>query len=111
MARLPNIDGAILEIGKLADYCLNPFHPRGRHKARVFRQALGVEQGDASWLRDAILAALPNTDATELDLDEQGRRWRVDMILARQNRRVVVRTIWIVRTGEQTPRFVTCWVL
>jgi hypothetical protein len=23
----------------------------------------------------------------------------------------VVRTIWIVRTGEDFPRFVTCWVL
>ena len=23
----------------------------------------------------------------------------------------VVRTLWIVRTGEHRPRFVTCWVL
>jgi uncharacterized protein DUF6883 len=111
MARLPNIDGAILEIRKIADYCLNPLHPRGRHKARVFRQALGVEQNDALWLKDAILAALSNADATELELDEQGKRWRVDVPVARQDRRVVVRTIWIVRTGEQRPRFVTCWVL
>jgi hypothetical protein len=37
---LPNGARAILDIRKLADYCLNPAHLRGRHKARVFRQAL-----------------------------------------------------------------------
>ena len=47
---LPNGDRAIVDIRKLADYCLNPSHPRGRHKARVFRQAAGLQQDDAAWL-------------------------------------------------------------
>jgi hypothetical protein len=34
--RLPNADLAVFDIRKIADYCLNPLHPRGRHKARVF---------------------------------------------------------------------------
>lgn len=111
MALLPNIEGAIFEIRKLADYCLSPSHPRGRHKARVFRQALGIGPPDASWLKEAILAALSDSDATELHSDDQGSRWRVDVPVTRQNTHVVIRTIWIIRTGEQTPRFVTCWVL
>ena len=36
---------------------------------------------------------------------------RVDVAIARQDRRVMIRTLWIVRTGETIPRFVTCWVL
>jgi len=34
MTRLPQSYQAILDIRKVEDYCLNPLHPRGRHKAR-----------------------------------------------------------------------------
>jgi hypothetical protein len=44
MAKLPNAEWALLDIRKLADYCLSPVHPRGRHKARVFRDALDLSQ-------------------------------------------------------------------
>jgi Domain of unknown function (DUF6883) len=50
--RLPHGDEAIIAIRKIEDYCLNPSHPRGRHKARVLREALGLQQSDAAWLRD-----------------------------------------------------------
>jgi hypothetical protein len=55
--RLPHGDQAILDMRKIGDYCLNPSHPRGRHKARVFREALDLQRSDASWLRDALLEA------------------------------------------------------
>jgi hypothetical protein len=55
--RLPHSDEAILDIRKIEDYCLNPSHPRGRHKARVFREALDLQRSDASWLRDVLLEA------------------------------------------------------
>src|SRR5215469_11645290 len=35
--------------------------------------------------------------------------WRLDATVTRQAKSAVVRTIWIVRTGESVPRFVTCW--
>jgi hypothetical protein len=41
MAPLSNANRAILDLRKIDDYCLNASHPRGRHKARVFRDALG----------------------------------------------------------------------
>src|ERR1700704_3478961 len=37
---LPHSEQAILDIRKVEGYCLNPSHPRGRHKTRVFREAL-----------------------------------------------------------------------
>jgi hypothetical protein len=72
MPRLPNSDEAILELRKLEDYCLDPAHPRGRHKARVFRQALGLERRDAQWLREALRAAARDVDATALTSDAMG---------------------------------------
>jgi hypothetical protein len=110
MTVLPNADRAILDLRKLESYCLDPAHPRGRHKARVFREALGIDRTDASWLRQFLLEAVLSGGAVELAMDAMGRRWRVDVGVARHTKRAVVRTIWIVRTGEETPRFVTCWV-
>jgi hypothetical protein len=54
---LPNGDRAVVDIAKLRDYCLNPFHEDGKHKARVFAAALGLSRADASWLRDRLLEA------------------------------------------------------
>jgi hypothetical protein len=54
--KLPNGINAVVDVMKLRDYCLSPGHPEGRHKARVFRATLGMEQEDVEELRAAILA-------------------------------------------------------
>jgi hypothetical protein len=109
--RLQHSDRAVLDIRKIEDYCLNPMHPRGRHKARVFREALDVGRDDAPWLRDVLLGAVRHGNASRLATDAWGSHWRVDATIGRHGKSAVVRMIWIVRTGENVPRFVTCWVL
>ena len=108
---LPHGKEAVLDIRKIEHYCLNPLHPRGRHKARVFRDALDLQRGDAPWLRDAILNAALVEEAVEIAADEWGSRWRFDAALRRHGKTAVVRTIWLVRGQERVPKFVTCWVL
>ena len=109
--RLPHGDEAILDIRKIEDYCLSPSHPRGRHKARVFREALDLQRTDASWLRDALLDAAHSGEAFQIAADAWGTHWRLDTAIRRQGKNAVVRTIWIVQTGESAPRFITSWVL
>jgi hypothetical protein len=109
--RLPNCNRAHVDVRKLREYCLSPSHPRGRYKAHVFREALGLTQVDALELRASILKAAHMEPALELGRDAWGQRWRVDFAISRQNRRAVIRTIWIVGSDEDYPRFVTCWVL
>jgi hypothetical protein len=110
MARLPDHDSVSFDIAKLTDYCLNPHHLQGKHKARVFRSALGIGRSDAAWLRGALLEALPEAEAESMGKDRYGKRWRIDVTATRQRRVAVVRSAWIMRTGERTLRFVTCWV-
>jgi hypothetical protein len=110
MTRLPQSDRAIFDIRKIADYCLNPSHPRGRHKARVFREALGLGRSDAEWLREVLLEAVRSGEAVEVGKDAWGSYWRLDASVRRQGKSAVIRTIWTVRNGESVPRFVTCWV-
>jgi hypothetical protein len=58
--RLPQAERAFLDVGKIEDYCLNPTHLHGRHKARVFRDALGLNRADAVWLKAVLLSDLPS---------------------------------------------------
>jgi hypothetical protein len=108
---LPNHAAAELEISKLRDYCLSNTHPRGRHKARVFRASLGISEADATWLKSQILANLKSNEAEAQEHDRFGQRFKVDMILTRQSKKTVIRTIWIVRETSAAPQFLTCWVL
>jgi hypothetical protein len=50
--KLPNPHKAVVEISKLRDYSLNVDHSVGKHKARVFRAALGLTVKQADWLRN-----------------------------------------------------------
>jgi Domain of unknown function (DUF4926)/Domain of unknown function (DUF6883) len=71
-ARLPHGDEAILDIRKIENYCLSPSHPRGRHKARVFRETLDLQHGDAAWLRDVLLDAARSGEAFQVAADALG---------------------------------------
>jgi hypothetical protein len=62
--RLPNSERAIIEMEKIEGYCLNPEHPKGKHKARVFKSALDLDLNDAEELRAAIQQAVLTYDAT-----------------------------------------------
>ncbi|WP_442939170.1 DUF6883 domain-containing protein [Nostoc sp.] len=42
---------------KLIGYCLNPEHPSGKHKARVFASILGITLENAEVLRELIQTA------------------------------------------------------
>src|SRR5664280_446495 len=55
--RLPNSERAVVELAKLADYCLDSSHLRGQHKARVFASRLGLGRNEASTVRAALLEA------------------------------------------------------
>ncbi len=109
--RLPGAERAIVDVSKLRDYVLNPSHPRGRHKARVFASALGMLQSDAEYLRKALLEAALMGDAVSGECDEYGARYILDFPLARGDRSAIVRSGWIVLAGESCPRLTTCFVL
>jgi hypothetical protein len=108
--KLPGGDSAIVEIAKLRDYCLDPKHPRGRHKARVFAATLDLTQSDAGFLREALLRAAQESDALAGESDPYGERLTVDFEPNRGSRRAVVRSGWIVLRGETAPGLTSCFV-
>jgi hypothetical protein len=69
MQRLPNTTGAVIEVTKLRDYCLSSEHPSGRHKARVFREALGLTVADADWLQQQLMEGIQEHSAEKQETD------------------------------------------
>jgi hypothetical protein len=47
--KLPNAEKAFIDNKKLLDYCLNPLHEEGKHKARVFQSALGIGENKSKF--------------------------------------------------------------
>ena len=109
--KLPSADAAIVDMVKLRDYCLSSTHPRGRHKARVFADALGMGSGDAAFLREALLRAALVEDVVETGVDTYGQRYQLDVVISRCGKTAIVRSAWIVLRNENVPRLTTCYVL
>lgn len=113
--KLPNADRAVVDIEKLRDYSLNPNHPEGKHKARVFLAALGLKADDAESLRASILEAVLTAEAEEQLSTPYGRRFVVDFQATSFDKYVatskVIRSAWIIRNDEDFPRLTSCYIL
>jgi hypothetical protein len=107
--KIPNAEHAVIDIRKLRDYCLNPAHDEGKHKARLFIAALGMTSDDAEDLRDALLEAVKSQDAKLGRRDEFGQRYVIDFLLEWKNRRAMVRSGWIIEHGSTSPKLTTCF--
>lgn len=109
--RLPNGDGAVIDQRKLVDYCLSPEHDEGRHKADLFHDLLGLTSEQAPQLQAALREAASHGEAVPDSNDRYGQRYIIDFPVAGPVRSVVVRSAWIIRTGEVVPRLVTCYIM
>ena len=90
--RLPNGLNAFVDDAKLVEYCLNPNHPRGKHKAWVFAAA-GYTEASAPILKAALLEAAETLEAVPTDADEHGHRYTLDFELHAPRKTVRVRSV------------------
>jgi hypothetical protein len=108
---IPNAERAVVDIRKLRDYCLNPTHDEGKHKARSFAAAFGITRDDAEDLRDALLQGVKTHDAQLGRRDAYGQRYIVDFMLVWRGRQAMIRSSWIIEHGSDTPRLTSCYPL
>ena len=111
MPILRNAHAAVIEQTKLTRYCLHPAHEDGRHKARVFKSALGYDRTNAADLISAIRTGIMTHAAQHVGTTAHGSLWRVDMVIDGPGGRATVRTGWIYEKGKDVPRLTTAYVL
>jgi hypothetical protein len=109
--KLPAGEKAMIDPGKLIEYCLNPYHSRGKHKARVFEDALGLTLNNYETLQHALAQAAVEQDARPGKADQYGQRYIVDFRMQGIHGSASIRSIWIIRANEDFPRLASCYVL
>ena len=105
--KLPGAEFAVIPPAKVRDYLLSAEHSVGRFKATFFAR-VGYSRQDWAAFAQALRTIANGNDALEGGADAFGRRFEVrGTLVGPSGRRAEIVTIWIVRTGEATPRFVT----
>ena len=108
---ISNAENAIVDIRKLRDYCLNPDHKDGKHKARLFASILGMTADDAEALRQILLEVVKIHEAQLGRQDEFGQRYTLDFAISWQDRDATLRSGWIIEIGSDVPKLTTCYPL
>ena len=109
--RIPNAERAVVDIRKLRDYCLNPQHNRGKHKAHLFTRLLDMRANDAEELRNTLLEAVKTQDAQLGETDAYGQRYTLDFTLNWRGKQARIRSAWIIETGSDIPKLTTAFPL
>jgi hypothetical protein len=79
--KLPNGEQAEIPMQKLIGYCLNPEHPSGKHKAKVFASVLGITGENAEILRKLVQTAALEGEVVQQDTTAFGQQFKVDWIV------------------------------
>lgn len=109
--KLPNYKHAVAPREKVVDYLLSTTHRDGRHKAAFFT-AFGFS--DKCWedLADALRRHASDHKVAKSEDSPFGTRYVVEGIMVMADGRdALLRTVWFIDTGADTPRFVTAYPL
>ncbi len=106
---LPGGTRAVVSATKIRDYLLSNAHPVGRFKAALFAR-LGYTAANWQDLADVLVELAGSAEAEVGDVDEFGTRYTVRAkITGPSGGTAEFVTVWIVRTDEDVPRFVTAY--
>ena len=109
-SRVPRADEAVVPEDKLARYALDPDHPRGRHKARVFSAALEIERADWRYLRDQLIDSLADAPTLGTRVTPFGVLYETLVLIDGLNGTTApVAAISMVH-NDHPPRLVSTWV-
>ena len=107
--QLPSAALAIIEPSKLQDYLLSSFHPLGRFKAAFFI-SLGYAHERWQDLDRDIREQHLTLDAELGEMTKYGQKYLIRGPLRSPEGTIVqLVSVWIIRSDEETPRFVTAY--
>jgi hypothetical protein len=107
--KLPNADCAIIPIEKLIGYCLNPEHPKGKHKAKVFQSVLGITLENADRLYELVRQSAIAGEVVQERSTHFGQEFKVDLTIPGLGQ-VQLRTLWIISSESTIPQLVSAFI-
>ena len=109
--KLPNYERPLVPREKIVDYLLSPIHKDGRGKAAFFSR-FGFTPESWQTLAEALLRHAARHEVAKAEATPFGTRYVVEGGLETPDGRTpLVRVVWFVETGEETPRLATAYPL
>lgn len=106
--KLPNGDQA--QIGdKLERYVLNPQHPKGKDKAALFKNRLGITLENKEILENILLDVAINQEAILYKQDQYGTQYDIKFLMTTEVGTSLVISCWIIRADEEFPRLTNAY--
>lgn len=106
--KLPN--GHQADLGnKIEGYCLNLNHQKGKHKAILFQNKLGITLENAEILKKAIKKATITEPVIIRKVNEYGTHYNLKFLLKTDAGESLILTAWTIRIGEDIPRLTNCY--
>jgi len=107
--KLPNRESAYIPPPKLISYLLSETHPVGRSKAKFWR-AVGFDETNVAMLERGLIAIAHSEEVKEIVSSPYGVKYVIEGTLQTPAGNLIqVRTVWIIDTGQDHPRFVTAY--
>jgi hypothetical protein len=104
---LPHREAAFIQPQKLTGYLLSETHEIGRSKAKLLR-TFGFNDNNVDSLQQELLQIAYTQEVQEIIPTPHGTKYILDgTIKTPIGRFLYLRTVWIIDTGQTTPRFVT----
>ena len=109
--KLPNCEQAFVPKAKVTAYLLSLAHEDGRGKAKFFGR-FGFQVEEWQTLASALQHHAAEHEVAKVEESPFGKRYVIEGAMAAPDgRSPFVRSVWFIRSGEQTPRFVTAYPL
>lgn len=90
-----------MEEKKLTEYLLNLNHPVGKHKAKFFKNHLGISREDWRFLSDQIIRGMGSAIIFKTGLSEHGFTHRAFLLVKGRNSKLaVLQTGWQIQSNK-----------
>ena len=107
--KLPKGDRAIVPLEKLIGYCLNLDHPKGKHKAKVFKSVLGITTENVEQLYELVQQAAVEGEVVQQTATPFGKEFKLDWAIP-ETENVQLRTLWIIESESDVPRLISAFI-
>ncbi len=109
--KLPNAKEAEIDRNKITEYLLSLSHPYGRSKA-LFFTSFGFQIKIWLELSTALKQHAIQNLCSSVQKTKYGKKFIIDgSIQAPDGREPTIKSVWFIKQGESTPRFVTAYPL
>lgn len=106
---LPNKAKAYIPANKITGYLLSQTHTIGKSKARYFR-SLGFDETNHAELEQGLLMIAQIESIKDTSVNPHGIKYVIDgFIKTPKGAMIGLRTVWIIETNDNRPRFVTAY--